>query len=406
MKAFVKVLALVLVLSFLASCGAKTTTGEGTEPPVVEDTLTEAEQWAKDNELGPYQPATLDWAAIEAAAKEEGSVCIYANSSKIEKLMEPWNALYPDIVFDCGDTDDVATKMQAEQEAGNVVGDIWFNSDGHLLYGLFVPNQWLWSFVPDGYENPNVTPEQPFAIARNSIDAVGYNGEIHPEGCPLTSWWQLTEPALEGKFYMEDPISDVSTMAKIATFVQYADDMATAYKNHYGVEWNTDALYGDDTLNAGWLFIKKLAQNKPGIMPGGDEVDTAYASLGMDPTIEPGYGWTGWDSIEATWDGEIAMMPCLTMEPTMGIQKTSYVGIATFAEHPNAAKLFIKFLLTTQEGADPWFKVGVYPGNRLLDIPEDMPSYDEVNVFYMDPIFDWNNVSAVRDFWAVNLLGQ
>jgi iron(III) transport system substrate-binding protein len=235
---------------------------------------------------------------------------------------------------------------------------------------------------------------------------VGYNSEINPDGCPLTNWWQLTEPALRGKFYMEDPISDVSTMAKIATFVQYADEMAVAYKDLYGVEWTADALYGEDTPNAGWLFIKKLAQNQPGIMPGGDEVDAAYAALGMDPAVEPGYGWTGWDSIEATWDGEIAMNPCLTMEPTMGVLKTNYVGIANNAPHPNAAKLFIKFLLTTQEGMDPWFKVGVYPGNRLVDPPEGMPSFAELNAFYMDPVFDWNNVSAVRDFWAINLLGQ
>jgi hypothetical protein len=36
---------------------------------------------------------------------------------------------------------------------------------------------------------------------------------------------------------MEDPVSDVSTMAKIATFEQNADDMAQAYQDLYGKAW-------------------------------------------------------------------------------------------------------------------------------------------------------------------------
>ncbi len=172
-------------------------------------------QWAKANGVGPYQAATEDWAAVEAAAKKEGSVIVYANSSKFEKLLDAWNELYPDIKLDGGDTDGITTKMQAEQEAGNVVGDVWFNSDGHILYGQFMPNQWIWSFASGRLYEPEVTPERPFAIARHSVDVWGYNQEIHPEGCPLTNWWQLVDPSLAGKVFMENPLSDPSTTAKI-----------------------------------------------------------------------------------------------------------------------------------------------------------------------------------------------
>jgi len=416
MKSFVKLVALVVMLSFLASCAPTATTTPApvvSEAPAVvtEAPLTPNEQWAKDNGLGPYQPANLDWAAIEAAAKVEGSVCVYANSSKISKLDKPWSALYPDIKLDCGDTDDIATKMEGEQEGGNVVGDVWFNSDGHIMYGLFVPNEWLWSFVPDGYSNPEVTSEQPIAVQRHSVDVIGYNSEINKNGCPLTNWWQLTEPALTGKVYMEDPISDVSTMAKMATFVQDADMMAKAYQDLYGKDWTTDPAaqvdsFGTKPENAGYLFLMKLAQNHPGIMPGGDEVDAAYATLGMDPTVEPGYGFTGWDSLSATADGEIAMGPCLTMDPGLGMVKTNYLAIANNAPHPNAAKLFIKFVTTNPDGFKPWAVLGTYPGNVNIAAPEGMPPLSSLlgKAFFMDPVFDWNNVSKVRDFWAVNLL--
>ena len=137
-------------------------------PPtaVPEPTLSEAEAWAKANGVGPYQPASEDWTAVEAAAKKEGKVVVYANSSKFEKLLDKWNELYPDIALEGGDTDDIPVKMGAEQEAGNVVGDVWFNSDGHVLYGEFMPNQWLWSYLPPGVVEKEVTAERPYALSR------------------------------------------------------------------------------------------------------------------------------------------------------------------------------------------------------------------------------------------------
>jgi len=425
MKAFVKLMTLIIAFSFIVSCGGTPATTQApqatqapavpvllataTMAPVTEPQLSKNEQWAKDNGLGPYQPETDDWAAIEAAAKLEGSVCVYSNSSKIAKLQKPWEALYPDIKFDCGDTDYIDVKMRAEQEAGNVVGDVWFNSDGHILMGEFLPNEWMWWFVPRDIVEPEVTAEQPFAIARHAIDVWGYNTEIHPEGCPLTNWWQLAEPALSGKIYTEDPMTDVSTMAKWATVAEHGDEMAAAYKALYGVEWTTDPAaapdaFGQEVPNAGWLWVKKMAQNHPVVV---DEIDVAYAAVGMDPNVEPGYGWTGWNSVEDTAAGDIVMGPCLDMAPSLGIMKTSYLGIANFAPHPNAAKLFIKLALSP-DGFKPWNAIGSYagqPGMEGSDAEAVMPFTEVVKkAWLMNPIYDWEWAAKVRDFWAISLL--
>ncbi len=135
--------------------------------------------------------------------------------------------------------------------------------------------------------------------------------------------------------------------------VEHADEMAAAYQEFYGKDWTTDEAAVPDSFgvapeNAGYLFLRKLALNKPILEPGGDEVDEAFASLGMDKTVEPGYGFTGWDSYETTMDGELAMAPCLTIKPVVGIMKSNYLAIANKAPHPNAAKLFIKFVLSAE----------------------------------------------------------
>jgi iron(III) transport system substrate-binding protein len=431
MKTILKLATALVLLSLIIGCaGAPATTQPpaptqappATQPPAVtqppataapppataEPKLTANEQWAKDNGVGPYQPAQEDWNAIVAAAKKEGSVVVYANSSKFEKLLDAWNALYPDIKLDGGDTDNISTKMSAEQEAGNVVGDVWFNSDGHILYGEFMPKEWIWSYMPPGVVETEVTADRPFAISRHSVDVIGYNQEINKDGCPLTNWWQLVDSKLQGKFFMEDPISDPSTTAKFTLIVEHADEMAAAYKDYFGKDWTTDEAAAPDAFgvtpeNAGYLFLKKLALNKPVAEPGGDEVDTAFASLGMDPNVEPGYGWTGWDSYDSTLSGELAMAPCLTVEPVIGVFKSNYLAIANNAPHPNAAKLFIAFALS-KDGFKPWNKIGTYPAAEGLPVAEGMPPAKDIKVWPSDDLFAWQNNSKVRDFWAIYLL--
>ena len=415
MKVFGKFLTIVLLISFLAACsGPATPMAEqdpGTAPEATKaPELTAAEQWAKDNGLGPYQPATDDWAAIEAAAKKEGKVTVYANSSGVEDLQEAWTALYPDIVLDAADTDGIDTKMQAEQESGNVVGDVWFNSSGHILYGKFVPNQWMWSYVPRDLKIPELTEDYPFAIARHSVDVIAYNNKFYPDGCPISNIWQLTEPEYKGKFFMEDPVADVSTMGKVATFIQMADAMAQAYQDYYNKPWTEDPLAAKDDSgmaveNAGYLFLKRLAYNDVVVLSDGDMVDAAFAGLELPEGEEPGFGWTGYSSYKDTLKGELNMAPCFNLKPVMGFFKTSFLGVANNAPHPNAAKLFIKFVLS-EAGYEPWNKIGTYPAVEGLPTHEDNMPLAEIlpQVWEMDPIFDWQNVSKVRDFWAAEVL--
>ena len=64
--------------------------------------------------------------------------------------------------------------------------------------------------------------------------------------------------------------------------------------------------FGQEVPNAGWLWVKKMAQNHPVVV---DEIDVAYASVGMDPKTEPGMAGTGWNSVEDTAAGDIVMAP-------------------------------------------------------------------------------------------------
>jgi iron(III) transport system substrate-binding protein len=134
-------------------------------------------------------------------------------------------------------------------------------------------------------------------------------------------------------------------------------------------------------------------------------VDAAYAGLELPADSEPGFGFTGYSTYEATLDGELNMAPCFGMKPVMGIFKTSFLAIANNSQHPNAAKLFIRFALS-EAGFAPWNELGSY--SAVADFPVyegNMPLAElKAQVYEMDPLFDWNNTSKVRDFMAVSLL--
>lgn len=409
MKTFAKVITLVILISLLAGCGGAAPTAAPEQPAANNESqaaeapaeeapaLSPKEEWLKANQLGPYTTDTQDWAAIEEAAKKEGKVVVYANSSKIAKAAENWAEKYPDIVIEGYDLggDDVLSKTVGEQQSGTIVGDVWFSSGGAEIVGNVLPNEYVWRFVPD---TASVAPEfsDPLLMSRLGTTILAYNSELN-EACPVTNIWEVTQPEWKGKFVIEDPLNDASTLSKLLAFVYHADEMKQAYVDLYGSEPVLDA----DTPDAGWLWLKRFAQNGPIPQPGGDEVDSAFATPGM---TENYLAFTSYSNYPDVQEGNLAFEPCWGVEPISGVQAQSYLAIMNQAPHPNAAKLFIKFIIS-EDGRDPWAKFGTFFPDPTYVVPEGMLTIDEVmKVTWLIPEqFAYENLVQARDFYLLNL---
>jgi iron(III) transport system substrate-binding protein len=370
-------------------------------PPtaVPEPTLTGQEAWLKANQLGPYETGAQDWAAIEAAAKKEGKVIVYANTSKISKAAEIWAEKYPEIVLEGYDLggDDVLSKTLGEQQAGLFVGDVWFSSGGAELVGTVLPKKYVWRFVPESVTKlapPEYT--QPLLMSRLGTTVLAYNSELN-KTCPVTNLWELTQPEWKGKVIIEDPLNDASTLSKLITFAYHADEMKAAYVALYGKEPVLDA----DTADAGWLWFKRFAQNGPVPQPGGDEVDTAFATPGMKENY---LAFTSYSNYPDVQDGKLAFEPCWGVKPMLGVQSQSYVGILNQAPHPNAAKLFIRFIMS-EEGRDPWAKFGTYFSDTTYVVPEGQKTLAEIQAmtWFIAEKYAYENLVQARDFYLLNL---
>ncbi len=400
MKRIVKIVSILLLVALVAGC-AKTPAADVPAADATEAAaeVTAKEQWLIDNQLGAYDTGVQDWAAIEAAAKEEGMVLVYANSSKVEKAAAAFMEMYPEITvqaFDLGG-DDVLLKTTEEQKAGAFTGDIWLSSGGANLVGEVMPAEYVWRFVPDSAKD--LIPEEytyPLVMTRLGTSVFAYNSELN-ETCPVTNIWEFTNPEWQGKFFIEDPLNDASTLSKLLTIVAHETEMHDAYVALYGEE----PVLDEDTPTVGWLWLKRFAANGPTPEPGGDEVDSAFATPGMTDSY---MALGSYSNYPAVLDGELFFEPCYGITPVLGIQSQSYVGIINQAPHPNAAKLWVKFILS-EEGRDPWAKWGTYFTDSTYEVEEGMLTLEEMMAvsWMIDEQFAYDNLVQGRDFYLINL---
>jgi iron(III) transport system substrate-binding protein len=403
MKSLVRIFSLIMIFAMLAACSPAAPAPAATAAPTAVPTMSPQETWLKAAELGQYAPAKQDWAAIEAAAKKEGKLVVYANTSKVADIVPLFEKAYgikieaPDI-----SGDDVLQKTKEEQKAGAFYEDVWYSSSaaGDMI-GELLPKHYVWNFVPE--DLVSVTPESartPVLTVKFGVKVMAYNSELNPKGCPVTNLWDLTDAAWKGKMFIEDPLNDSSQMALLLTIVNHPKEMADAYKAKFG----KDPVLEADTPDAGWLWLKMLAKNKPIAEPGGDELMAAFAAPKMkDSYIAINASYSKYSDV---LKGKLFFEPCKDMKPMVGIQSSSYLAIANQAPHPNAAKLFIKWLTTTPEAFAPWNTMGSYsPRSDWAAIKGAIPYKDIAPLLWTaDELSVYKSISKVRDFYALNLL--
>jgi iron(III) transport system substrate-binding protein len=91
------------------------------------------------------------------------------------------------------------------------------------------------------------------------------------------------------------------------------------------------------------------------------------------------------------------------VSPKVGISKTNYVIMANKAPHPNAAKLFIRWMLGDIKGGKgmkPWYVQGQWASRADVKPPIDITLSDlDRYTWFIDYKFVYKKGLAVRDFW-------
>jgi iron(III) transport system substrate-binding protein len=266
-------------------------------------------------------PARADDGVIEAARKE-GKLVLYTGVERAaaQVVLNAFAKKYPFIAAETvrASSSKIATRLDAEIEANRVQGDIFEFSLLYLTTSLQQRGEIL---RYDSPEYPKYAPEYSapgyWAASGLSDIIILLNTRKVDDANVPTSWWDLTKPYWRNKLTIDN--LEVSGT---------------------GYNWLI-ALVNSEGI--GWKFIEALGRNKPALERG---------HAGMAQKVAAGeYAGAAEMSdfhLKNIRDAA-ASVPVRGVWPKEGVPNEPWTaGILKRAPHPNAARLFLDFLLSRE----------------------------------------------------------
>jgi len=328
------------------------------------------------------------------AAKGEGEVNVYSITSRIANAAKGFEEKYG-IKVNAHNLKgyELIAKVTSEGQ-GNIAGaDFVLAQDSGRVFGELIKPGYVYNYMPEAYTD--IIPKKyQNPLAFSFITKVfTYNSETytHPQ---VNNVWELTEPKWEGKFYFKDPLKEGvnANFLTMLTSEEMSKKMEEAYERHFGkkIELTTE--------NAGYEWIKMIIKNKLVMFTSDTKMTSA---LGVKGNNIEAVALGTYSKVRYREKKNLALMPIMGMEPFAGFAYPSYLLMCKNAKNPNAAKLFIEYLLS-EEGFKPWSgslgtyssnpNVKPYPGDNSFDV------WSKILV-YEDPAFTFENRVEVEDFW-------
>ena len=402
------ILAATMMLSMAACGGGGSSSGgdsnaaEGPQDPNAAAAAGTLELTDWEQSSGIFNTDDTD-ADLYEKAKEEGKVTVYSISSRITKVAKAFEEKYPGVTVEPFDisTNELLEKVTREYDAGQHVADVVHikDQDG-TLYNEYVTARKFYNYKPadilSHIDEKYTSAQTPLYI---ELTQLFYNAEANPDGSPITNIWQLTEPDWKGRVLMQNPLDNLAWGSWITGFCvgDTPDQLAASYKELYG----KDLELSDGCENAGYEFLKRLHDNEPIFTSSSDEI---AESVGTKGQTNPPVGFCASSKLRKNEDNGWCLAP-VNLEPTTGIPAINTLYVVGECEHPNAAKLFIRFMMGGVDGDVSGYKyfntLGGWPVRDDIEPAEGSTPYSELHVSDFNVTDIYENINPVRDFWTL-----
>jgi len=300
-------------------------------------------------------PASAQDARLEAA-KKEGKVVWYTSlalptAEKIGKLFE---AAYPGIKVEVQRTGSqrILQRVMQEMQANLKLVDVIHTSDaGHFV--LLKEKKLLMKYTPPGVDAfPAGFKDKDgyYFTLRATVTVIAYNTKLVPAAEAPKGWKDLLEPKWRGKMVTAHPGYSGVISTHVLALVQ---------------------LYG-------WDYFKQLAQNK--LMLVQSAVDPAGVVAAGERQVAVDGGDYYYYQMKKKGN------PIEVVYPKEGVPLVvSPTAIASFAPHPNAAKLFTDFTFSRELQQVMADSEGLYTGHPEVKYPADKPKLSDLKLLTVDP---------------------
>ena len=350
-------------------------------------------QWLKAAQVGPYQEAKVDYNSLYQAAKKEGKLVVYSGSSRMPAVALEFEKLYPGIKVEVEvmGTAEAIEKFEREAVSGLNRVDVFQASQAGRQKALLYDRNYLFTWVPPDLKSV-LTQDQmePFLHWRYGSRQWAYNDSVN-KAEPFESLWELTEPKWKKRVVIGDPRLDGGTLDYFIMIVLKANELATEYQRYYGKPIKLT------TPNAGYEWIKRLLQNDPILVKGEKDIPPIIGEKGLKDAPVGLVAGSRFAWVDDPTRGNLRFFPTLKTKPSVGVMSIYPVGIAYKSPHPNAAKLFIRYLFGDEKGGGGWTEFHV-PGNwparsDIVNPPSNPTAPDlfralwpvsKINIWFMD----------------------
>jgi iron(III) transport system substrate-binding protein len=305
--------------------------------------------------LLPSVTAAQDPKLVEAARKE-GKVVWYTSlvlpsAERVAKLFE---TAYPGIKVEVHRTGSqrVIQRLMQELQANIKNVDVIHTSDaGHFV--TLKDKKLLMKYTPAGVDKfpAGFKDKDGYHYGlRATVNAIYYNTKLVTAAEAPKTWKDLLDPKWKGKMVTAHP----GYSGVIATHV-----LALVHLH-------------------GWDYFKQLAQNRLMIVQSANDPPTTVASGERVIGVNGGE----YSAYQLKKKGN----PIEIVYPKEGVPLVvSPTAIASFAPHPNAAKLFTDFTFTREVQQVMAESEGLYTGHPEVKYPADQPKMSDLKLLTVEP---------------------
>lgn len=344
------------------------------------------------------QAEEFDLDALIEAARSEAPITVYAVTGKIVDTARAFTEKYGVAAEGrkVNEADQVELLIR-EWHAGNIQGDVSVAADVASIAAQLLAHDVVQSWVPGDLAAHIPAEWQDPLVLVNDPHVWTYNTEVY-DSCPVTNIWQVTEPEWSRKVTMLDPLVKPNYADWFNQMEAHFDaEIAQAYEDLYGTPLDTN----ERSATAAW--VKAFAQNQPLVA----DSSVVAEAIGAPGQAEPFFGITSTAKYRDNQTQDYKLGLCVDMVPFAGWLYPGPGLIASGTTSPNAARLFIHYLLT-EEGIAVQTVDGKVSTNALVPLHADEPSgvgayLDQMMPFSMaTAIEDFDNRPDWQDLWRIN----
>ncbi|SMD09096.1 ABC transporter substrate-binding protein [Primorskyibacter flagellatus] len=336
--------------------------------------------------------------ALIEAARGEPQLAVFDSTGKIVTMAEDFAAKY--------DLDAVGQKVKAhaqlemmarEAMAGNVQGDVSIISDAPAAIAQLLPNEFGVSWVPPDLADVIEERYQDPLVVVTMANVWTYNTELY-DTCPVSNVWELTQDAWRGKVAMQDPLNKSVYTDWFNQIESHGDDeLAAAYEDFF------EEPLDRSEQSAAKQWIAMLAANAPLL---GSSDSNAAEAVGAPGQKEGFMGLMSSAKYRENAASDFKLGLCDGIKPSLGFTNAGVGLIASGTDSPNAAKLFIHYVMTA-EGIAPQADDGKMSSNTEVGLPDGEPSgigaaWDQLLTYDLSTaVEDFDTRQDWQDFWRL-----